>query len=230
MNKGKPGLIVDGYKYRMDKENKSSHLCVKRSCNARCKTDVNDLMIIDNQRMDHSHEPEEERTLQRQKLRQECKKRYLEETTERPKKVIITELGKKEKTETDKLLPEDVSSVRRSVYRARRKTQPKLMKSREETHEYLTEYSLTSTNGEKMIYVNDGSSGIIMFTTNSNMRYICQSDVEIFCDGTFKYCPRLLSIIHIFRFQKWSIHAVCILVVIAIKEQACLLEDVPVSD
>jgi hypothetical protein len=58
-NKGKPGLIVDGYKYRMDKENKSTHLwrCVKRSCNARCKTDVKDLMIIDNQRMDHSLYP-----------------------------------------------------------------------------------------------------------------------------------------------------------------------------
>ena len=90
-NKGKPGPIVDGYKYCMDKENKSSHLwrCVKRSCKAKCKTDVNDLMIIDNQRMDHSHEPEQERTLQCQKLRQQCKKRALEETTERPKKVII---------------------------------------------------------------------------------------------------------------------------------------------
>lgn len=65
-------------------------------------------------------------------------------------------------------------------------------RSLEETHESLTEYSLTSTNGEKMIYVNDGSSGIIVFTTNSNMRYICQieSDVDIFCDRTFKYCPR----------------------------------------
>lgn len=193
-HKGKPDLIVDGYKYRMDKENNSSHLwrCLKRSCNARCKTDVNDLMIIiDNQRMDHSHKPEQDRTLQRQKLRQECKKRALEETTERPKKVIITELGKKEKTETYKLFPEDVSSVRQSVYHVRRKTQPKLPKSREEIHESLTEYSLTSTNGEKMIYVNDSSSGIIMFTTNSDMRYICQSDVDIFCDGTFKYCPHL---------------------------------------
>jgi hypothetical protein len=46
-------------------------------------------MIIDNQRMDHSHEPEQERILQGQKLRQKCKKRALEETTERPKKVIM---------------------------------------------------------------------------------------------------------------------------------------------
>ena len=226
-HKGKPGLIVDGYKYRMDKENNSSHLwrCLKRSCNARCKTDVNDLMIIiDNQRMDHSHKPEQERTLQRQKLRQECKKRALEETTERPKKVIITELGKKEKTETYKLFPEDVSSVRQSVYHVRRKTQPKLPKSREEIHESLTEYSLTSTNGEKMIYVNDSSSGIIMFTTNSNMRYICQSDVDIFCDGTFKYCPHLCYQLYTFLGFKNGKYIQCILFLLPSKSKPVYLK------
>ena len=55
------------------------------------------MMIIDIQRMDHSQEPEQERTLQRQKLRQECKKRALGETTERPKKEIITELRRKQR-------------------------------------------------------------------------------------------------------------------------------------
>ena len=41
-----------------------------------------------------------------------------------------------------------------------------------------------------MIFVNDPNSGIIMFSTRSNLDYICQRDVEIFCDGTFKYCPK----------------------------------------
>ena len=93
-NQGKPGLLVEGYKFRMDKPNKTSHIwrCVKRSCTARCKTDLDDLMILDNQRLNHNHEPEEERKLQRQKLRQECKKRALEDVTERPKKIIVTEV------------------------------------------------------------------------------------------------------------------------------------------
>ena len=74
-NKGKPGLLIEGYEFRMDKENKTSHRwrCVKRSCGARCKTDLQDLMILD-ARADHNHEPDEERKIQRQKLRQECKK------------------------------------------------------------------------------------------------------------------------------------------------------------
>jgi hypothetical protein len=34
---------------------------------------------------------------------------------------------------------------------------------------------------------------IIMFTTEGNIEYICQPDVEIFGDGTFKYCRRYFS-------------------------------------
>ena len=92
--------------------------------------------------------------------------------------------------ETHESLTESREETHESLTESREETRESLTESREETHESLTEYSLTSTNGEKMIYVNDGSSGIIMFTTNSNMSYVCQSDVEIFCDGTFKYCPR----------------------------------------
>lgn len=37
--------------------------------------------------------------------------------------------------------------------------------------------------------VNDPETGIFMITTQGNIEYICQPDVEIFGDGTFKYCP-----------------------------------------
>lgn len=80
--------------------------------------------------------------------------------------------------------------VCQAVYRVRRKTQPKLPKSRPETHENLTDYNLISTNGEHMIQINNTETGIIMFTTQSNMEFFCKNDVEIFIDGTFKYCPK----------------------------------------
>jgi hypothetical protein len=41
-----------------------------------------------------------------------------------------------------------------------------------------------------MMHVNDPETGIIMFTTEGNIEYICQPDVEFFGDGIFKYCPR----------------------------------------
>jgi len=96
--------------------------------------------MILNARADHNHEPDEERKIQRQKLRQECKKRALEDITERLHKIIITEAGKMENIASDRLLPADVSSVRQSVYRVRQKTQPKLPKSQEETHQSLNDY------------------------------------------------------------------------------------------
>ena len=50
-----------------------------------------------------------------------------------------------------------------------------------------------------MMHVNDPETGIIMFTTEGNIEYICQPDVEIFGDGTFKYCPR-------YFYQLYTLH------------------------
>jgi hypothetical protein len=90
-------------------------------------------------------------------------------------------------------------SIRQAVYRRRRKTQPKLPKSREETHEVVQEYELKSSNNEDMIYTNDIDTKIIMFTTESNQRFLCQ-DVHLFADGTFQYCPK-------YFYQLYTIHA-----------------------
>ena len=79
------------------------------------------------------------------------------------------------------------------------KTQPKLPKSREETHEAVQEYELKSSNNEDMIYKNDIDTKIIKFTTESNLRFLCQ-DVHLFADGTFQYCPK-------YFYQLYTIHA-----------------------
>ena len=75
-----------------------------------------------------------------------------------------------------------------------------------------------------MIYVNDSSSGIIMFTTNSNMRYICQSDVDIFCDGTFKYCPHLCYQLYTFLGFKNGKYIQCILFLLPSKSKPVYLK------
>jgi hypothetical protein len=56
---------------------------------------------------------------------------------------------------------------------------PKLPKSREETHEAVQEYELKSSNNEDMIYKNDIDTKIIMFTTESNL----SQDEPLFADG-----------------------------------------------
>ena len=74
--------------------------------------------------------------------------------------------------------------------------QPKLPKSREETHEAVQEYELKSSNNEDMIYKNDIDTKIIMFTTESNL----SQDEPLFADGIFQYCPK-------YFYQLYTIHA-----------------------
>jgi len=121
-NKGKDGIIVDGYKYRLDKAFKNTNLwrCTQTRCGARCKTDLIDLMVLDG-RTDHNHEIEDNRKAQRSRLRQVCKRKAVDDITERPQKLIIAKCGK---TENDTLVPEDISTIRQIVYRVRRRTQP----------------------------------------------------------------------------------------------------------
>ena len=85
------------------------------------------------------------------------------------------------------------------------KNQPKLPKSREETHEAVQEYELKSSNNEDMIYKNDVDTKIIKFTTESNLRCLCQ-DVHLFANGTFQYCPKyFLPTLYNTCIQKWAV-------------------------
>lgn len=221
-NKGKPCLLVEGFKYRIDKENKTTHLwrCIKRSCIARCKTDIDDLMILDG-KMEHNHEADDDRKTERHKLRQECKRKAEEQPTERPKKIIIAETGK---IGNHELIPEDVSAVRQAVYRVRRKSRPKLPKSRAETHESLADYSLDSTNGENMLLVNDATTGIIMYSSRSNLEFISEDNVEVFGDGTFKYCPRFFYQLYTLHGYKNGRYVPCIFFLLPSKTKLCYKE------
>ena len=71
MSKGKASIIVDRYKYRLDKAFKNSNVwsCTKTGCKVRCKTDFTVLIILDG-RIEHDHETEDEKQAQRSRLRQ----------------------------------------------------------------------------------------------------------------------------------------------------------------
>ena len=50
----------------------------KNTCKARCRTDLEDTMILGG-RFDHGHVEEEDRTVERQALRQTCKQKAVAE-------------------------------------------------------------------------------------------------------------------------------------------------------
>ena len=125
------GIIHDGFKYRKEKETSKSVLwrCVEKNCKSRCKTDT-DIQMILGGNFNHTYGEIDTRSVERQRIRQGCKRKATEEPSERPSK-IINEI---QKTNPAEILPQDITSVRQAIYRQRRKTQPKLPKSRVRNH------------------------------------------------------------------------------------------------
>lgn len=136
------------------------------------------------------------RQTERQKIRENCKRKATEDMSERPSKVILKEI---QNNDTGELIPQDLVSVRQAIYRVRRKTQPKLPTSKEETILTLNEYDLKSSNDENMIFLSNSDTNIVMLSTVSNLNFLCRPDVQLFCDGTFQYCAKHF-------FQLYTIH------------------------
>ncbi|GFS03737.1 ESX-1 secretion system protein EccCa1 [Elysia marginata] len=90
------------------------------------------------------------------------------------------------KPDTD-LVPKDLIAIRQAMYRERRKKFPALPKTRQEVHEALQHYDITSNQGENMLHVNDTDSGIVIVTTRQNLEYLAIPDVRIFSDDIFKF-------------------------------------------
>ena len=99
-SRGKPGIKYDGLQYRLDKETSVSKLwrCVQKTCSARCKTDLQELMILGGQ-FDQCQEEPNQKNIEKQKVRTECKRKAEEEPCERPCKRIIQETEKQNPTE-----------------------------------------------------------------------------------------------------------------------------------
>ncbi|KAL8571163.1 hypothetical protein ACOMHN_010624 [Nucella lapillus] len=112
------------------------------------------------------------------------------------------ELQKNENDIEGHIQTKDLQSVRKSMYHERRKILPKLPKSRQETHVCVGAYDLKSSHNEDMIKVNDSDTGIVIFSTRSNLELFCSRGAQIFGDGTFKTCPRFfyqLYILHVYK-------------------------------
>ena len=96
--------------------------------------------------------------------------------------MLITEA---KSMETDKISQSGVLSIKRSMYRMRRKTQPKIPKTKQETLTALTSKPLqhgtaTETNFE---------ANIVCIYDPKAIGYI-EDTQELFGDGTFRSCPK----------------------------------------
>lgn len=74
-----------------------------------------------------------------------------------------------------------------------------------------------------MMYVNDAETGIIMLTTKSNMEYFCEPIVEIFGDGTFKYCPKFFYQLYTLLGYKHGRYIPCAFFLLPSKSKECYI-------
>ena len=104
-NKGKKALLYEGFTYRIDFVLKSEDIswrCTKRGCKAKLRTDKDITMVISG-KLDHTHEVDE-RKLERNQVRLSVKRKANSDVSERPTKIIRSELQRVEEnnlTEND---------------------------------------------------------------------------------------------------------------------------------
>lgn len=124
--------------------------CIKRSCSATLYTFgskvVNEENILISDQDRHNHIPCNDSDINRQMVSTTCKRKALEELFMQPKKIILKELAQNSLL-ADGLTSNDCNTIRKVIYRSRRKVIPVLPSNIIEAHMALnTSETVTSKN------------------------------------------------------------------------------------
>lgn len=188
-NRGKILLQVNSFTFSQDKTLKSGETywrCVKRSCKAKIFTMGPEKLVIRSD-LEHNHECDI-KTLNRQIVRSSAKRKAMDNLNERPSKIIHSAL-KENVGCMSHMTVKDVNLIRNQIYSGRRMAQPKLPKSKEETIAAVNIMNIRTLKDENLIFAVEPSSNIIIFSCDTNMRFLCGSET-IYMDGTFSYCAQ----------------------------------------
>jgi len=196
--KGKLMLLVSGYIYRKDKENKdgstSWRCCKKDGCRGRMKMFKEDVLSIS----EHNHAPDQGKN-EASKVVSAIHKRALE-GVEKPRQ-IIQQARSGISLEVAPHLPGYTAS-QRTIERQRKKNQLPYPNPQTVAEISIPEILQMSTRGAQFVLWDSGSddeSRILMFGTTENINLLEQNR-HWFVDGTFKVAPVIF-------FQLFTIHA-----------------------
>uniref|UniRef100_A0A2S2NZS4 MULE transposase domain-containing protein n=1 Tax=Schizaphis graminum TaxID=13262 RepID=A0A2S2NZS4_SCHGA len=135
--------------------------------------------------------------IDRQVLRESCKRKATSNISTRPIKLIRNELMNSVSTELEH---KDLKSVRKAMYIERRKNLPPYPTSFEDAITKINEFQdadFLMFRGKKFVHLPDDST-FICLTTEENLQCLT-SCTDIFTDGTFEYAPK-------FFLQLYTIH------------------------
>lgn len=119
--------------------------CTEKTCNAKLYVDEVKTTIL-KEETEHNHLPP--KNVQRQIISNQVKRKAMDDLIEKPLKLINKQIFTEKSTNDLKI--EDISNIRQNLYRARRKSIPKLPKNLRETQEIIM--STTTLIEMKNIY------------------------------------------------------------------------------
>lgn len=194
--KGKKLLIVNNFKFSKANISKSGKIrwkCVNRKCPAKIYTTVSQEIKLDEMCGNHNHE--EDSTISRQQLSNSLKRKATEDLTEKPSKLIRSELHDKPEYE---VTINDINCVRRNLYMARRKLLPPLPKNEQDVYVAIENLCVKTNKEEEFCIKLSATDKIIIFSCFTNLHYLCSLET-VYMDGTFQFCTQ-------FFHQMFTIH------------------------
>jgi len=124
--RGKPLLVLNNYKFCIGSINKSTGStrwrCITKYCKAKVYTENNALVHDDCEYLIHIHEPYIRPIISRQIVNNICKRKAVDDTSNKPNKIILKEIG--ENVEASQFTTTDIKRLRKNIYEARRKVLP----------------------------------------------------------------------------------------------------------
>ena len=209
-NSGNECIIFENFKYRRYRNLSSGNIswrCTNKKCSASLETEAtgSTIQIAHNQ---HTHNELSPHQMQKDCIRNACKRKAEESLCERPSKIVRSTLAC---STSDSLNHNNISVIKQAMYEQRRKHLPKKPRSQEEALLQLQTSTVTTTKGEKFVY-RDGD--IAFITCESNLAYLVSNADIILADGTFYTCPKYfyqLYVIHVYKNDQYLQLVFCFL-------------------
>ncbi|KAF0704638.1 Uncharacterized protein FWK35_00034149 [Aphis craccivora] len=189
-------IVFNNHKYRFirrRKDNIEKWTCTNNKCTAsllveKVEKNGENQLSVKEVLGEHFHSTIATSKIERQVLKENCKRKAVESVSTRPVKIIRTELIKG--IDTSVLQHKDLKSVRKAIYCEKRKIYPALPKN---LIEAVTELRNMKTNDvfkyrdQQFIYVHD-EKNLICITTKDNLNFMVNCTTFL-ADGTFDFAP-----------------------------------------
>uniref|UniRef100_A0A6P7GMH4 Uncharacterized protein LOC114344197 n=1 Tax=Diabrotica virgifera virgifera TaxID=50390 RepID=A0A6P7GMH4_DIAVI len=130
------------------------------------------------------------------KVQNNAKRKATEDISIRPSKIMNMVMRDAVLSATT----QDLSNIRDSIYRSRRKLLPPLPKNLDDVFDALATIEIKTSINEDFLLSLNKELGIVIFSCEKNLQFLC-SETKFFCDGTFNYCTKFFT-------QLFTIHVV----------------------